>query len=927
MRPREEAVYAGAFAATRRDVAFVTNPDGSSRKVELVVAVNAATDPVLAEAARNGTLHHVDSLDLAVPFAYHDPVSRKFVWVVPLVRAHEEISLRIELLRKLADERAALPSYVRDARVAVGPKGLERFISEPDLQKLAAREAQIVSREERLHTRAEDITRREDDLRTQIDQLAADRAQLEARFDELEARAEELTARAEELAVRDVAITAREHELTAARARFDVDRDDFASKSAADRAALASRAPSARPSVRSSMSTSPQETSQPIELLQKRPSNAKLSAGMAESVEEAEPFEPEASADDGAIEEAAPIEDEAAAVEEAEAIEEAPIEEPIEPAPAALADASQDPGESIEPVNGDEPEPVNGDEPEPVDELDPLEGETSPADDELLAATPTASAADARREVGWLTGERDSRAAVVDGEVRLWLRGSGDTVMALAANEAVPVLQADPDSTLPLALLSVLSNDSATRFGRAALDATAAEDRAVIDALARDFHVRVEVVSRDGRSLGGHAVSARGGEAHARSVGEALSGRSAGDALARRVEADRLAREGVAFDAGVTDDEERALFDEQQISTSQGVERAIAAIAKVAAPEARAKWQFARGVPTARLEASEKRVLFAMLRAGVRPSAAVLSRALALGVASDEKALAQKALVAFARTCDNGPTTVGLDPRRAYELLGDLISWAHKSGVSPVPPSAIDAMARLYDPETMDGPEVEDPRPVPSDAEMTVMDAAELTRWCAHPRARGAAALRLAKKDARSHGPTLVRALKVLEPKEAAPVLAAMLPAGDELGDAWVELANSKRPVAAAAGAVAIAKIKLRRGLMPVLQRALTVGTTESQLFGWAAGEFGTGAVRAIAPSMLEGEAVERCAWVLAHVVRAGGGREVERIRTSDDGPLAAAATQGVGVVDDARDYDKSLREGKGLTPGERAASAFLAVI
>ncbi|MBL8679223.1 MAG: hypothetical protein JNK05_08665 [Myxococcales bacterium] len=912
MRPREEAVYAGALAATRRDVAFVTSPDGSSRKVELVVSVNAATDPVLAEAARNGTLHHVDSLDLAVPFAYHDPVARKFAWVVPLVRAHEEIALRIELLRKLADERAPLPAYVRDARVAVGPKGLDRFLNEPDLQKLAARETQIAAREERLHTRAEDVTRREDDLRTQLDQLTADKAQLELR--------------AEELAVREVAIAARENELAAARARFDADRDAHNKQLAEQRRSVnAPRDPTLRQSAASrSVTTSAAETSQPIELLAKRASNPKIAG--AESIEEAEPIEPEAPADDAAIEEAAPLDDEPAAnLEpiESESIEPAPEEaEPIEPAPAEIADDSQDPGESIEPVNADEPEPV--------DELDPLEGETSPADDELLAATPTAAAGEARREVSWLTGERDSRAAVVDGEVRLWLRGTGDTVMALSTSEAVPVLQADPSSSLPLALLSVLSNDSATRFGRAALDATTAEDRAVIDALARDFHVRVEVVSRDGRSLGGHAVSARGGEAHARSLGEVLAKRASGDALARRVEADRLAREGVSLEGladAVTDDEERALFDEQQLATAQGVERAIAAIAKVASPEARAKWQLARGVPNARLEASEKRVLFAMLRVGIRPPPAVLARALALSVASDEKALAQKSLAAFSRTCDSGPTTVGLDPRRAYELLGALISWAHLAGVSPLPPSALDAMGRLYDPETMDGPEVDDPRPIPSEAEMSVMDAAELTRWCAHPKARAAAALRLAKKDARTHAATLVRALKVLEPREAAPVLAAMLPAGDELGDAWVELANSKRPVAAAAGAVAIAKIKLRRGLVTVLQRALSAGTTESQLFGWAAGEFGTGAVRAIAPSMLDGDGVERCAWVLAHVVRAGGGREVERIRTSEGGALAAAATQGVGAVDDARDYDKALREAKGLTPGERAASAFLAVI
>jgi hypothetical protein len=529
--------------------------------------------------------------------------------------------------------------------------------------------------------------------------------------------------------------------------------------------------------------------------------------------------------------------------------------------------------------------------------------------------------------VHWLSEDRDSRAAVVDGEVRLWLRRTGDTVLALAQSEAIPVLQADPASPLPLAVLSVVSNDGATRFGRAALDVTSAEDRAVIDALARDFHVRVEVVSRDGRALGGHAVSNQGGEAHAKHVGEVLAARAAGDALARRVEADRLAREGVAYTGGVDADCERALFDEQELATAQGVQRALRAIEAVAEKNAREKWQLARGVPAARLEASERRCLFAMLRVGALPTAPVVARALALGVAADEKALATKALAAFSRTCDSGPTTVGLDPRSAYDALASLLAWAQRVAVSPIAPSAYDALRNLYDPETMDGPEAADPREIPSESEFAVMDVGELVRWCGHPKARPQAALRLARKDARSHGAVLARALRSLEAKDAAPVLAAMLPAGDELGDAWVELAGSRKPVAAAAGAVAIAKIKLRRGLLPLLQRALGASTTESQLFGWAAGEFGAGAMRAMTSSMVEGEALERASWVLAHVVRAGGGREVERIRTGDEGAMSTAATQAVGAVDDAREYDKSLREAKGLTPGERAAATLLAAL
>ena len=118
----EEPVYSGALAASRRDIAFVTDSDGGARRVELVVAINARTDPGLADQARAGALHRFEPLELAVPFTYHDPEERRFVLVVPSARGHEELPLRIELLRRLAEERAEIPKYVRAAETVVGAR-------------------------------------------------------------------------------------------------------------------------------------------------------------------------------------------------------------------------------------------------------------------------------------------------------------------------------------------------------------------------------------------------------------------------------------------------------------------------------------------------------------------------------------------------------------------------------------------------------------------------------------------------------------------------------------------------------------------------------------------------------------------------------------------------------------------------------------
>ena len=117
-----ELPYTGTLGATRYEPAFLAAHDGVSHRVDLVRGVNAMTDPALAAAAQDGTLHRLDNgTYLAVPYVYHDPSERKFALVVPVARAHEELTLRAELLVQLSrDATLAIPRYVRDARVVIG---------------------------------------------------------------------------------------------------------------------------------------------------------------------------------------------------------------------------------------------------------------------------------------------------------------------------------------------------------------------------------------------------------------------------------------------------------------------------------------------------------------------------------------------------------------------------------------------------------------------------------------------------------------------------------------------------------------------------------------------------------------------------------------------------------------------------------------
>jgi hypothetical protein len=836
-----EAPYAGALGATRHEAVWLTRADGSAQRVEIVRTVNAATDAALAQAALAGTLHRIEGSDLAVPFVYHDPATRRFVLVVPAARAHEELRLRAELLLRLADEtESVLPAYVREARSVIGPEGLRRLLTErPSSRPAAGSDARlesVVQREERLRERAESVLRREDELSLRVQEIEALSESLQHREEELAQRVRELTAREESLVDEERALLANKSALQT-RERLLVAREE----------SLAAR-----------------EVDLAVDGL-----------GEAEA-HEAHPLDPEPL-------EAEPLE---AAEGEFEHAEDDLTPLPHPPEAEAAAEGAHDTLEA--------------------DEFEAVEEEAA---EESGAPVPAV----------WQGRGPDAYAAVVDGEVRLWARGGPEDASRLTHGAATLVLQADPDSVHPLALLAVQGASPELRPVRAVLDLTRPDDRAVLETLARDFRLRLEVISPAGRALGSHAVAAPG-EANAQRVLAVLGRRAPGSEEARRAEAERLVREGIASAEG--DAFARAFDDESSLALAAGAERAVEAYLPLLEPATFERLLLARGVPATRIEAVGKRVILAALRGGVALPPALVRRATELGIAPDEKTLATRALTAFARSCDSGLDAIGRTPREAAQAWASLLAWAGRLGVT-VPEAALEAVRTLFDPEDPAAVEPPDPRPVPAPEAVRAMSDEELVRWVDHPGARETVAREMARRDPVRFAPSLARALRLVGPDVAGELAAKMIRAGDALGDVWVELLGSRRPVAAAIAAVATAVVRLRRGLTPAVQRALEKDDPDWKLFAWTAGEFGAGAVRALGrPDELD---VDRLAWMLAHVVRAGGGREVERVRTASAGAVAEAATRAVGRVDEARGFDAALRRGPGETEGERAAYAVLA--
>jgi hypothetical protein len=558
--------YTGALGSTRREVVFVPTPEGGARRVEIVRGVNAATDPALVRQAVEGSLHRHGDHDLAVPFVFHDPAARRFALVVPAGLAHQEISLRADLLTRLSvDTSEPIPAYVREARTVLGAAGLRRWLDEPD--ERAARD-DLATREERVRRRAEDITRRESDalaredaLTTREDSVAQDELAMRANMSALGAREAKLRAREESMAEPDGAVAEAE-------ASMMIDPE-------------LAVAPAASHATDESMELEPDELTGRL------------------SVPRAEP---------------------------------APESAEIEPEPDELA----------------------AEEVSPVDEL----VTAPPPEEPPLRLSP-------RSTTPW--------AAVVDGTVRLWCPGNAETAAVVSGDDVSARVQVDATGTQPLALLALLRGDAGATLARVVLDLRSPEDRGVLESLGRVFRVRVEVVSPGGRAIASHVLGAPCEPVAQRAL-EVLAAR-APDAAALTAESAVLLREGVA---SAVDPRAAVPDDERDLSTAEGVTRALAAYAPLLDVDQVARTSLTTGVPVAQIEAAAKRLVLAALRVGAPLSRAYVERAIKVGVVPDEATLVTRGMQAYRRSVDAGIATIGRRRADASVAWGPLLDAARR---------------------------------------------------------------------------------------------------------------------------------------------------------------------------------------------------------------------------------------------------------
>ncbi len=164
-----------------------TQLDGAVASVRVHTAVNATTDPALAERLMTGNLNWVqlggsDELQfMPVPVVYHDEVLRQFLLVLPEAHRTRELAERATLCARLAeDQKNNIPSYVLEFRV-VYSEDLAVYLDahRGDSELEALDESEVAAREEAIVSREASLAEWEERLRAGQQELELDLQQRE----------------------------------------------------------------------------------------------------------------------------------------------------------------------------------------------------------------------------------------------------------------------------------------------------------------------------------------------------------------------------------------------------------------------------------------------------------------------------------------------------------------------------------------------------------------------------------------------------------------------------------------------------------------------------------------------------------------------------------------------------------------------------
>ncbi len=731
---------------------------GPWRRVELVVALNASTDPHLAERALQGTLHvQPDGSSLAVPFVFHNPEKLLFALVVPAKRAHETLALRAELFLALSKASTDLPDYVANAQVVIDVAGLKGALSqETPAAPLSEKPATFDS---------SSFDAREEDLRAEEERLAALRRSLDERAEALKAREASIVESAQ----------------SAARP----------TSSSLPLAAKSQPIPSRPPPAR--LPSYPPPPAQPVSL--PVPSEDELllavttdPGDLVDSVEMV----------DGAVQTAGAsvipdhIED-----DEIEDVDEGMFTEIVSDE-HELVGAERRGGSTGGTDVLDADDLIDDG---PLSEIEEIDEEL-----EELASTHLAVKERVPAPAGeeppddLLTDMSTEMLAVMDAEAnpRLFVRlqeGREESFDADQAELRVQYLEIDD---VPVVLLVLVEDDGDRPYARrAALDPRSTHDAALLERLKENHPAKVSCFGPTGdylrtteASLGDRAPNLAYALERANA---AAGGEDAAIALERALAAPPPLRlRGHPFEESPAATKANQAFED------------LGALSKWAAPAKVDLAVLGLCVPKKTVDDTFARVLDAALRFGLALPEALEARAIQDGLAKSPESLVQTSLTNFAKVA--GAPEHGLDGGQTSQNWNALLERA-ESFELPLSEEVYGSAARTQE-------------ALPTEIPAAIKDADDdaLARLLLHPKVRAEAGVELLDRGGEGNIEAVIRGARRMSHEDLLNLAPALSKTGEPAVDGLLELFGASRPHVRQAAAFSLSQLKVRRAIGPLLR-------------------------------------------------------------------------------------------------------------
>ena len=191
-RSPSQSAYKGALGQTQTKTVHITSARGDLVATTVHTSIDAVSDPELVERLYAGTLNTIrmdgqSVHDVAVPIVYHDPAAEVLVLVLGDSHRHREIEERISLLKRMREDDAPIPAYVKDFAVVFGGKGLRAYLEQKAQQVLAGR-----ADSKELDKRRAELTNREAELDRLRQEVEHTKAELKRKQNEHEISATEM---------------------------------------------------------------------------------------------------------------------------------------------------------------------------------------------------------------------------------------------------------------------------------------------------------------------------------------------------------------------------------------------------------------------------------------------------------------------------------------------------------------------------------------------------------------------------------------------------------------------------------------------------------------------------------------------------------------------------------------------------------------